>query len=490
MENTVTKKNINKNWLEMIILISLFNFLFLGSEYLFDNMIAKVANPSKVVIAQSYVLGASVVGFVLYPIIKKILDNKTGIKNTKNIAVSLAIVLGCFCVWKFSHSDSYNVILMCGCLLFIILGAFGSTVFYFTAINYGNSKYLGKTIGFAYGFGLLIQFVSNNLIKSNNLESVSIVVLWVAAIIIVQKISGKSNSDDRCDNAVKEKGGLKNNYAMVILLIAIVVLMANVFTTLDNVVTLFHADGTFDVGQYPRLFLAVSGIVAGILFDIKKGRFMYIIMYCITLLSTICILTIVSGGAFLTGLLVFYLSAGFFAVFFTTAFVKISLKMENTRLWAGMGRAVNNLMAVLMGSWSLKLYSTENVLLITVLSLVLFVAISVLIFLYTMKNIQINRAEIIENNWDNLTNSEKEINSTNETDKLQMFSENFSLTKREKEVLEALLNSDDSVQNIAAGLYISRAALYRHISNINKKTDTNSRVGLIKFYYTWTENTI
>ena len=114
MENTVTKKNINKNWVEIIILISLFNFLFLGSEYLFDNMIAKVTNPSKVVIAQSYVLGASVVGFVLYPMIKKILDNKTGIKNTKNIAVSLAIVLGCFCVWKFSHSDSYNVILMCG----------------------------------------------------------------------------------------------------------------------------------------------------------------------------------------------------------------------------------------------------------------------------------------------------------------------------------------------------------------------------------------
>ena len=46
------------------------------------------------------------------------------------------------------------------------------------------------------------------------------------------KISGKSNSDDRCDNAVKEKGGLKNNYVMVILLIAIVVLMANVLQPL------------------------------------------------------------------------------------------------------------------------------------------------------------------------------------------------------------------------------------------------------------------
>ena len=85
MENTVTKKNINKNWLEIIILISLFNFLFLGSEYLFDNMIAKVANPSKVVIAQSYVLGASVVGFVLYPIIKKILDKDDTSKKSKKV---------------------------------------------------------------------------------------------------------------------------------------------------------------------------------------------------------------------------------------------------------------------------------------------------------------------------------------------------------------------------------------------------------------------
>lgn len=48
-----------------------------------------------------------------------------------------------------------------------------------------------------------------------------------------------------------------------------------------------------------------------------------------------------------------------------------------------------------------------------------------------------------------------------------------------------LLTSDKSVQDIAGELYISRAALYRHIANLNEKTGTKSRVGLIQFYYEW-----
>lgn len=48
-----------------------------------------------------------------------------------------------------------------------------------------------------------------------------------------------------------------------------------------------------------------------------------------------------------------------------------------------------------------------------------------------------------------------------------------------------LLASDEEVQEIANRLYISRAMLYRYVSSLNKKTDTNSRIGLIQFYYTW-----
>lgn len=59
------------------------------------------------------------------------------------------------------------------------------------------------------------------------------------------------------------------------------------------------------------------------------------------------------------------------------------------------------------------------------------------------------------------------------------------MTEREQEVLKILLASDDEVQEIANKLYISRAMLYRYISSLNKKTDTNSRIGLIQFYYIW-----
>ena len=46
---------------------------------------------------------------------------------------------------------------------------------------------------------------------------------------------------------------------------------------------------------------------------------------------------------------------------------------------------------------------------------------------------------------------------------------------------------DESVQDIAGKLFISRAALYRHISNLNEKTKTKSRVGLLQFYYEWND---
>ena len=59
------------------------------------------------------------------------------------------------------------------------------------------------------------------------------------------------------------------------------------------------------------------------------------------------------------------------------------------------------------------------------------------------------------------------------------------MTKKWNILYSSFLKSDKNVKEIAQELYISRAALYRHISNMNEKTDTKSREGLIKFYYQW-----
>ena len=72
-----------------------------------------------------------------------------------------------------------------------------------------------------------------------------------------------------------------------------------------------------------------------------------------------------------------------------------------------------------------------------------------------------------------------------DTDKFAAFSEQFSLTDREQDVLKVLLESDENVQEIAEQILISRAALYRHITSLNEKTETKSRIGLLQFYYSW-----
>lgn len=49
-----------------IILLAVFFFAFLGTEYLFDNCMMHVTDMDGVVRAQNYVLGVSAVGFFLY----------------------------------------------------------------------------------------------------------------------------------------------------------------------------------------------------------------------------------------------------------------------------------------------------------------------------------------------------------------------------------------------------------------------------------------
>ena len=246
--------------------------------------------------------------------------------------------------------------------------------------------------------------------------------------------------------------------------------MACIFSTLDNIVTYYHSKGIMDIGQYPRLLLAIIGVVAGVLFDLKERKLMCLIMYSVTLLSTICMLVITMGEPFIIGLVVFYLSAGFFSVFFATAFVNLSFEMKTPELWAGMGRAANNLCAVLMGTVFFSLFNSTNMLSNSIVIIILFVFVSIFMAIYYGKNSKKSYvAESLESN-DN---------------KMENFVQQFSLSKRECEVLETLLKSDKNVKEIAQELYISRAALYRHISNMNEKTDTKSREGLIKFYYQW-----
>ena len=67
-------------------------------------------------------------------------------------------------------------------------------------------------------------------------------------------------------------------------------------------------------------------------------------------------------------------------------------------------------------------------------------------------------------------------------DKLQLFSERYSFTPREIEVFDRLVNTENSIQEIAESLYISRRTCQRHITAIYEKVGVKSRMGLYQVF--------
>lgn len=65
---------------------------------------------------------------------------------------------------------------------------------------------------------------------------------------------------------------------------------------------------------------------------------------------------------------------------------------------------------------------------------------------------------------------------------MERFCESCRLTPRESEVLHKLLESDDSLQLIAADLSISVRMVQRYVTSIYEKTGAKSRTGLHQRY--------
>lgn len=463
-----------KNNVVAILSLAFFNFLFLGTEYLFDDIVALFVVPSLVVNLQNVILGASVIGFVLYGYI----GNKSIDKHTCKLAGPVIGALLVLFILIISFHSSLQLVVASGVLAFIILGSMGSAVCYRITQSISSISILSRIVGISYAVGIAIQFVNNNLVKNNILQGI-ILSFFVIPLALLLKEPAEQKSIIKVKGS--ETGEVKKKTLLFVILI---VLMTCIFSTLDNAVTLVHASGNFNIGQWPRLLLAVSGLLAGFLFDIKERKYIHYMMYIVTVMSSICVILLTSGASFIIGLLFFYFSAGFFVVYFTTIFMEHSYNTERPQLWAGIGRGINNATAVFISLLSVFLLGRSS-LAILISNLLLFAAVSLIMLILS----DLKKKKRVDEFLTQYT-SEKQTPDTgeiiNDEEKLTAFSNRFGLTERETEVLKELLSSEDNVQEIANALFISRAVLYRHISSINTKTDTKSRVGIMKKYYTET----
>ena len=528
--------------LRAISMLAVFTFLFLSTEYFYVNQIAQNASSARTVNVQNYALGISAIGFCLYPLLFRFFRDRLHSAVFFTLTM-LAIV--CFVI--LGSPVPPGLLTAVGMLLFLVLGILGSAVHYHFLCEISDKKYFARMVGISYGFAILLQFLNNSLISSALAEQL---LLCAALLFIVfflfrfqhREASRSSQMPDTANSspqvsdvtnpcphmsdtsACVSSGSTDSQHKLpapsasgalpqLVLLIFLVIFMTCIFSTLDNTVTLGHADGTMDIGQWPRILLACSGLAAGFLFDLHNRRFMNLIMYCIMMLSTLSVAILQLGGSFLIGLIVFYLSSGFFVVFFTTSFLALSEDTRCPRLWAGMGRAVNNAGAALVSNLSLSLIASNSSITLIITALVLFATVSILIAAYSMLNapgVQTEtggtmthkmqatcEANAIHNTKaalgnDSSASTASDISSdpdypqnTPNADPFSTFSTAFSLTDREQSVFDQLVNTEKSIQEIADSLFISRRTCQRYITSIYEKVGAKSRMGLYQSYIEW-----
>lgn len=140
--------------IRIIAVLAIFNYIFLGSEYLFDNMIRYATDSAGVVRAQNYVLGISVIGFLLFPCINRYFNQKM-----REIGLYLLPIAGIICIFVIQEHLCYRSMLLSGFLLYILYGMIGSAVHYYAVVSLSTEKGLAQTVGFGYAFGLLLQFM-------------------------------------------------------------------------------------------------------------------------------------------------------------------------------------------------------------------------------------------------------------------------------------------------------------------------------------------
>ena len=474
-----------------IICLALFFFTFLACEYLFDARMAEFVPSSEVVIYESIVVGASVIGFFVRPFLyyrrPQTIDATSDITGVLLVSALLLMIM----------TVRFEVVIAGGLVACCALGYCGSTAHADLAQRFAQTPCLARAVAVSYAAGILVQ-VLNHMVMPAGIPQQS--VLIACAIALVRLLHGARRAKLRDEPApefeveiaelsvdASERGARWHDdpeakaafQGAVVRLTVATACLTGVFAALNAGLTTSHAAGAIDLGDWPRLLLVVSALAAGVLYDLRGRSYMNIIMTCAAMLSTLSFFVLITDG-----------NGG------NTLAATISMCARWAYLWPCMGRVINNVCSILVTAPAVAIISSQNVLAAVSVVLVLFVGIAISLLgqfgqdgggKATHGGLALATDDLgVSCEPGQADTVPLEAPELSFDDRLDGFVAAFGLTKRERDVLEALVVSDDSVQGVAAALFLSRSTLYRHIASINKKTGVSSRVALINFFWSWT----
>lgn len=435
-------------------------FSFMMAEAMTNSRANELLGAERVNTVYAIGLLCTGVGFLSFSALRRLFKNER-VRKAVICIVGIVCIISCCVFLTIDHIGLFS--LFAG-LSLVSCGHIGGCVYYHHAMTFLGSPYIGRATGIGMSLAILIQILIHNLIVTKAVFIISIAISILLVLFIIFRLP----KDWMLENPLPYSSENKTDKKTAGILIAAVALMSLVSGTMDAVITFFDAAGELNVYYGVRLFYALGLLAAGFLADMQNKKYLPLATACIILLSSASTALLGSNAGAYTGIALMYLYSGFYVIFFTVMFCDFAPKTKHPELWAGMGRVVRCVFVSLTVMPVMQIYKAAGSAALVVISCALSIVLLLVLLPFIVSDLK-KEPEIQAE-----TPSHEEL--------MQRFAKLYALTPRETEVLEKLLSTEEGVQEIADGLFISRRVLQRYISSVYEKTGTKSRIGLFQNY--------
>ena len=454
---------IAKNTFVAMVSLALFYFIFLESNSFYLSSMSSFSIEPGFVTTIVPIMGLNALGFLCYPLYSLKLSRR----KRRGTALVFAILWVASLLVAATVSSPIAIV-GAGYLSFFIMGVLGGGAYFGVAMMLARSDRLITCVALAPAAGILLHLICFH-IPLGRAGDAAFLGLGIVAFSLVALFGWPSLQAPREGIVVDSVGNpiyprnildpQKSNASpsaqeprrFAFQLVALTVLLATLFNGLDSTTSLEVPWANQCAEAWPRLVVAICGVAAG----------------------------------------VFFAASGIFAVFNLSLFIWLAAYMQVPQLWAGMGRIISNIVTLVITIPSAALAQTNHQML-TSLSFVLFAA--VLILMTRAGMLSPDYAERISSYSEKSAGTEETPDQEGAVDTdqeppemapprspeeaLAAFCESYGLTKRESDVLAAVVSDERPLKHVAAELGVGLRTVQHHLTSLYKKTGTQTRTGL------------
>lgn len=421
-----------------------------------------------------------VAGFISYALLSKLLKNKKT-RTAFIILPNLVYAISVIALYFVQSVIAYSIMAM---LAAFSLGVLGGMVYSCMSVALTQTSHIGKVMAIGASAAVVFQF----LLQENFDMLFGIPVILVLGFSATLWLAvNKPWECLREDFLPYDKESLESSNAIhkrLLILSLTVVILSVIGTFYDTQMMRLCVETNyqeFDFYAWPRLFLIAGYVLIGFIGDINKQKYVPIATLCIAMFAVFNLILFGEIENYNVNMCLYYTCLGANVAYFNLMFWNIAQQINYPELWAGMGRVISTLADCIWAIAGLADLPLNSIIGIDILMFVLLV-----IFLSAGGYLLIgHKTEKWENSMESVESVVEPVIMSKQ--RLKLYAEHCDLTPRETEVLEKLLTTEDSVQEIADSLYISRRMLQRYIASIYKKTETKTRIGLFQNYAGFTE---